>query len=79
MNHPLTGNISELSDADLQKKVSELQKRMMFGYQMGNEQMIHQIEMLLGDYKEEMARRDRERMEKLQQNDGKDWDDLIDV
>lgn len=79
MNHPLTGNLQDLSDNDLQKKITELGKRLVFAHQTGNAQMIGQLEMLMEDFREESIRRDRERMAKMQENNGKDWDDLIDV
>lgn len=79
MNHPLTGNLRDFSDGDLQKKITELGKRLVFAHQTGNAQMIGQLEMLMEDYREESMRRDRMRMEKMQENNGKDWDDLIDV
>jgi len=79
MNHPLTGNLRDFSDGDLQKKITELGKRLVFAYQTGNAQMIGQLEMLMEDYREESMRRDRERMAKMQESNGKDWDDLIDV
>ena len=79
MNHPLTGNLQDLSDSDLQKKITELGKRLVFAHQTGNAQMIQQLEMLMQDYREVSQERDRERMEKMQDNNGKDWDDLIDV
>ena len=79
MNHPLTGNLRDFSDGDLQKKITELGKRLVFAHQTGNAQMIGQLEMLMEDYREESMRRDRERMAKMQENNGKDWDDLIDV
>ena len=79
MNHPLTGNLRDFSDGDLQKKITELGKRLVFAHQTGNAQMIGQLELLMEDYREESMRRDRVRMEKMQENNGKDWDDLIDV
>jgi len=82
MNHPLTPNLRELSDTDLMKKQSELQKRIIYGYQTGNSNMISQVELMLNDYREESMRRDRERTEKANEavdNKGKNWDDLIDI
>jgi hypothetical protein len=82
MNHPLTPNLRELSDADLLKKQSELQKRIIYGHQTGNSNMISQVELMLNDYREESMRRDRERTEKANdaaENKGKNWDDLIDI
>lgn len=82
MNHPLTPNLTDLSDADILKKISELQKRMNFAYQTGNSHVMNQIGMMLEDYQEEQRKRDRDRwnnMQEQQKDSGKDWDDLIDV
>lgn len=79
MNHPLSGDIASLSDADLAKKIQELQKRSITAYNMGAH-VMNQLEMLLEDYREEQRRRDATKMDNLNQSDkGKDWDDLIDI
>jgi hypothetical protein len=82
MNHPLTPNLRELSDTDLMKKQSELQKRIIYGHQTGNANMISQVELMLNDYREESMRRDRERTQQADETaegKGKNWDDLIDI
>ncbi len=82
MNHPLTGNLRDFSDGDLQKKITELGKRLVFAHQTGNAQMIGQLEMIMEDYRQESIRRDRERTEKANEasgDKGKNWDDLIDI
>jgi hypothetical protein len=82
MNHPLTPNLRELSDTDLLKKQTELQKRMIYGHQTGNSNMISQVELMLEDYREEAMRRDRERTQQANETadgKGKNWDDLIDI
>lgn len=82
MNHPLTPNLRELSDTDLLKKQGELQKRIIYGHQTGNANLISQVELMLDDYREESMRRDRERTQKANEtaeDKGKNWDDLIDI
>ena len=82
MNHPLTPNLRELSDTDLLKKQGELQKRILYGHQTGNANLISQVELMLDDYREESMRRDRERTQKANEtaeDKGKNWDDLIDI
>ena len=82
MNHPLTPNLRDLSDTDLMKKQTELQKRIIYGHQTGNANLISQVELMLNDYREESMRRDRERFEKANEaagDKGKNWDDLIDI
>ena len=61
MNHPLTPDLSQLSDSDLMKKQTELQKRMIYGHQTGNSNMISQIELMLNDYRAESQRIDNKR------------------
>ena len=64
------------------KKQSELQKRMIYGHQTGNANMIWQVELMLNDYREELMRRDRERTTQATETaegKGKNWDDLIDI
>jgi|TARA_B100001094_G_scaffold332037_1_gene402478 hypothetical protein len=82
MNHPLTPDLSQLSDSDLMKKQTELQKRMIYGHQTGNSNMIGQLELMLNDYRAESQRRDYKRYEEANENaesKGKNWDDLIDI
>jgi hypothetical protein len=82
MNHPLTPDLSQLSDSDLMKKQTELQKRMIYGHQTGNSNMISQIELMLNDYRAESQRRDYNRYQEENENaesKGKNWDDLIDI
>jgi len=82
MNHPLTPNLRELSDSDLLKKQSELHKRIIYGHQTGNANLISQVELMLDDYREESMRRDRERTAQANETaegKGKNWDDLIDI
>lgn len=81
MNHPLTPNLSDLSDADLANKITDLNKKLAAGYRFGNAQLVRQVQMLLNDYMEEQGRRTQEHIKKLQeQNDsGKNWDDIIDI
>ena len=82
MNHPLTPDLSQLSDSDLMKKQTELQKRMIYGHQTGNSNMISQLELMLNDYRAESQRRDHKRYQEENENaesKGKNWDDLIDI
>lgn len=82
MTHPLTPDLHGLSDADLANKISELNKRVVYGYKMGNHHVIQQVQMMLEDYMIEQQRRDQERYEKANQSakdSGKNWDDIIDI
>jgi hypothetical protein len=65
--HPLLGNLQNLSDDDLQKKLSELNNRYMQAFRSGSSQLIPQLQMLIEDYRAELARRNAVKMQELQE------------
>jgi len=65
--HPLLGNLQSLNDDDLQKKLSELNNRYMQAFRSGSSQMIPQLQMLIEDYRAEVARRNAIKMQELQE------------
>ena len=80
MVHPLTPNLTKLSDSELAEKLTELGKRLSGFYRMGNQNAINQINMLLEDYLEEQGNRMREQQRKLQEEGtDKNWNDIIDI
>jgi hypothetical protein len=68
MGHPLTPDLSKLTEDELQKKRSELQNRLMVSYRMGNSDLVGQIQLLLQDYDMEIQGRNRRMMEELAKN-----------
>ena len=76
--HPLTPDLSQLSDDELQKKTSELQKKMMQAYQFGNTDLAMQLQMLLEDYTMEVQRRQAKMMEDLMAKSDK-FKGIIDI
>lgn len=76
--HPLTPDLSKMSDEDLHKKRSELQNRMSFAYQSGNADMVGQLGLLLGDYDLEIQKRNQQMMDKLQSNN-KNFGNIINI
>jgi hypothetical protein len=69
--HPLTPDLSGLSDDELHKKRAELSNRMMFAYRMGHGDMIGQIQLVMGDYNQKM-------LDDLEKN-SKTFKDKIDI
>ena len=57
--HPLTPNLTTLTLEELNTKYSELTKRMLQAQRMGNGSLIHQIGMVLEDYRNEINARQR--------------------
>ena len=76
--HPLTPDLSGLSDDELHKKRAELSNRMMFAYRMGHGDMIGQIQLVMGDYDMEVHRRNQKMLDDLEKN-SKTFKDKIDI
>ena len=80
MNHPLTPNLTKLTDSELTKKINELNQRLVWAHtNLTHGSAVGQILMMLDDYKAEQQRRTTEKNEKIYKDQGKDWDSLIDV
>lgn len=76
--HPLSPDLTQLTDAELQKKHAELLSRLTQSYKFGNAQMVHQLQMLLDDYNLELNRRQRKIIEDLAGKDNK-FSGIIDI
>ena len=80
MNHPLTPNLTKLTDSELTKKINELNQRLVWAHtNLSHGSAVGLILMMLDDYKAEQQRRNIEKNEKIYKDQGKDWDSLIDV
>ena len=80
--HPLSADLSQIKDDDLQKKYSELQKRLTQCYRFGPAAVIPQLQMLMGDYQDEIQRRGQKAMDELTKKtnkDGKGLSGIIDI
>ena len=79
--HPLSPNLNEMSDADLNEKIKSLNTKLVQAYQ-SSPGVVNQIRMMLDDFTEERMRRDKEQLKKLldqSKDKGNDWDDIIDI
>ena len=79
--HPLSPNLYEMSDADLNEKIKSLNTKLVQAYQ-SSPGVVNQIRMMLDDFTEERMRRDKEQLKKLldqSKDKGDDWDDIIDI
>ena len=63
--HPLTSDLSKLTDDELQQKRGELQNRLMMSYRMGNADLVMQLQLLLGDYDIELQTRNQKMMDQM--------------
>ncbi len=63
--HPLSTDLSKLTDDELQQKRGELQNRLMMSYRMGNADLVMQVQLLLGDYDIELQTRNQKMMDQM--------------
>ena len=66
--HPLTPDLSKLSDDELYTKRSELQNRLGFAYRMGHGDIVHQLNLLIGDYMIEIETRNKKMLDDAQKS-----------
>ena len=63
--HPLSPDLSKLTDDELQQKRGELQNRLMMSYRMGNADLVMQVQLLLGDYDIELQTRNQKMIDQM--------------
>jgi hypothetical protein len=76
MFHPFEGNSQELTDSELESRISDLTKKYYQASRLGKPEMLTQISTFITIYRNEMSRRNREKLKT--QLDG-DLDQLINV
>ncbi len=80
--HPLSPNLSNFNDDELNKKFGELQKRYMQCWKFGPMDLLPQLQMLMDDYQAEIQRRNAKVMEDMQKRaeaKGKGFGGVIDI
>jgi hypothetical protein len=75
--HPLAPNLTGLTDEELHTKRGELQGRLSYAYQIGNADMVGQLQLLLQDYAMEVELRNQKMLDDAQKSGrlGKPGDD----
>lgn len=66
--HPLTPDLTKLTDDELHTKRAELQNRLTFAYRMGYSDMVHQLNLLIQDYAMEVEIRNKKMLEDAQRS-----------
>jgi hypothetical protein len=66
--HPLTNDLSKLTDDELHSKRAELQNRLSFAYRTGSSDLVSQIMLVIGDYGMEVERRNQKMMDDAQKS-----------
>ena len=79
--HPLTPNLHDMNDTDLNERIKSLNTKLVQAYR-SSPGVVNQIRMMLDDFIEERTNRDKEALNKLldqSKDKGNDWDDIIDI
>ena len=77
MFNPLVDSLSDLSDNDLELKISELTRKYFISH---NPQVQYQISTILDMYKQEIyVRREQQRLRQSQENGENGLDNLINI
>ena len=76
MEHPLLEELSGLTLEEIQSKISDLNKKLAFAYQMNNVPVIQQLNLIMGSYQEAYRRKMDEIMPK---GDGDKYSSKIDI
>lgn len=57
MEHPFINDISDKSIEELQESISSLNNKLTFAYRTGNGPLIHQLQMVLESYRNQLTKK----------------------
>lgn len=57
MEHPFINDISDKSIEELQDSISSLNNKLTFAYRTGNGALIHQLQMVLESYRNQLSKK----------------------
>lgn len=76
--HPFISDLSGLTLDELNKKLSDITKRMQFAYSIGQSDMINQLQLINASYQNEFMIRQNKMMEEMAEK-SKQFKDIIDI
>lgn len=79
MFNPLMQDLSILKDSDVESRLTDLNNKYNISLRMGNSSVCQQIIVAIEVIRYEMARRQREALQKLSEKQNKDLDGLINI
>jgi hypothetical protein len=79
MFNPLLDDLTLLKDADLESRMTDLNKKYSIALRTGNGMLAQQVAVVIEAIRDESQRRQREATKKLLQKQNKDLDGLINV
>ena len=78
MFHPLAPDLKDLKDDELYAKVNEINNKINTAWRLGSNGAVTQMQMLLAHYQEELAVRNRKKLEEMEKN-SKNFKKIIDI
>jgi hypothetical protein len=79
MFNPLLEDLTLIKDADLESRMTDLNKKYSIALRTGNGMLAQQVAVVIEAIRDESQRRQREATKKLLQKQNKDLDGLINV
>lgn len=76
--HPLTSDLTKLTDDELQKKRSDLNNKLHFAYRTGNGDLVAQLSMLIQDYDMEIQARNQKLLDQMAKS-SKNFGNIINI
>lgn len=76
--HPLLPDLTKLTLDELNNKYGDLLKRITYAYQIGQPDMVNQLQMLLQDYQAEIQVRNQKALAEMEKN-SKNFKNIIDI
>jgi hypothetical protein len=78
MFHPLAPDLSALKDDELYNKINELTGKMNSAYRLGSRDAMHQMQLLMGHYQQELQTRNQKKMADMEEK-SKNFKNIIDI
>jgi len=77
--HPLSTDLTTLSDKELTEKIFDIQRRLSVSYRLRSGELAGQLLMILEDYMFEQNKRNTKQLDELISKSGKTFKDIIDI
>ena len=79
MFNPLLPDLSKIKNEDIELKINELMRKYFMAARAGQGIVCQQIQVILDAYKQEQLKRFLDASKKVSENQGKNFDDFINV
>ena len=78
MPHPLSPDLTKFTQEELNNKYGDLLNRLSTAHRFGRPDMVHQLQILIEDYRAELDRRSQIQLAEMMKN-SKNFSKIIDI